>query len=154
MTQCVALSRCGNYCAIGYASGRIDVYNMQSGLHRRAFHGHTKAVHALSFDSLSRRLISAGLDGVVILWDLIAHGPSAPFSRDHPSAEERTAARLASVTLDAPVTHLLLHSEADLAAVATDDLIVHVIDIETAKVVRRYPQLEHRVTDMVRDFEF
>ena len=30
----VALSRCGNFGFVGSASGRVDRYNMQSGLHR------------------------------------------------------------------------------------------------------------------------
>jgi len=33
------MSACGNFVVVGYASGRIDSFNIQSGLHRRAFGG-------------------------------------------------------------------------------------------------------------------
>jgi U3 small nucleolar RNA-associated protein 21 len=33
----VAMSSCGNYGLVGTASGRVDRYNMQSGLHRGAY---------------------------------------------------------------------------------------------------------------------
>lgn len=36
----VALSRCGNFGIVGTASGRIDRYNMQSGLHRGMYARH------------------------------------------------------------------------------------------------------------------
>lgn len=34
---CVALSRCGNFGIVGSSGGRVDRYNMQSGLHRGAY---------------------------------------------------------------------------------------------------------------------
>lgn len=39
--QCVHLSTCGNFVFIGYDSGHVDKYNIQSGLHRGSF-GSTK----------------------------------------------------------------------------------------------------------------
>lgn len=30
----MAISSCGNFCAVGLSSGHVDTYNMQSGLHR------------------------------------------------------------------------------------------------------------------------
>ena len=35
--QAVDLSSCGNYAIVGYSSGHVDVYNMQSGKHRGSF---------------------------------------------------------------------------------------------------------------------
>lgn len=32
--QCVDISSCGNFCVIGYSSGHVDKYNLQSGIHR------------------------------------------------------------------------------------------------------------------------
>lgn len=32
--QCVDISSCGNFCIIGYSSGHVDKYNLQSGIHR------------------------------------------------------------------------------------------------------------------------
>lgn len=36
----VSLSSCGNFALVGSASGRVDKYNMQSGIHRGAFQRH------------------------------------------------------------------------------------------------------------------
>ena len=35
--QAVDISSCGNYAIIGYSSGHVDVYNLQSGKHRGSF---------------------------------------------------------------------------------------------------------------------
>ena len=44
VVQCVDVSSCGNFCVIGYSSGHVDVFNMQSGIHRGSYvnpHSHT-----------------------------------------------------------------------------------------------------------------
>lgn len=68
----VSLSFCGNFGLIGSAKGAIDLYNMQSGLHRRSFgkdgpshQQHSKAVTGLTTDNLSRVVYSCSLDGTV-----------------------------------------------------------------------------------------
>lgn len=35
--QCVALSGCGHYTVVGMSSGHLEVFNMQSGIHRGHF---------------------------------------------------------------------------------------------------------------------
>ena len=45
--QCVDVSSCGNYCVIGYSSGHIDMFNMQSGLHRGTYANPTTGTHTL-----------------------------------------------------------------------------------------------------------
>jgi len=35
--QCVEITSCGNFGLIGYSSGHVDIYNMQSGLHRGSY---------------------------------------------------------------------------------------------------------------------
>lgn len=83
------MSQCGTFAVVGSAGGSIDMFNMQSGLHRQSFpsrlskpHGrkgqlgtnaacldrdsrHTKAVTGLMIDNLNRTVISCGLDGKV-----------------------------------------------------------------------------------------
>lgn len=78
------MSQCGTFAVIGSAGGAIDMFNMQSGLHRQSFpprppksrnpkvqpvdHSaskHTKAVTGLMVDNLNRTVISCGLDGKV-----------------------------------------------------------------------------------------
>lgn len=83
------MSQCGTFAVVGSAGGSIDMFNMQSGLHRQSFpprlpkaHGtkvrprantasfardarHTKAVTGLMIDNLNRTVLSCGLDGKV-----------------------------------------------------------------------------------------
>ena len=40
----VAISCCGNFGLVGNAAGRVDRYNMQSGLHRGTYHRYPGAV--------------------------------------------------------------------------------------------------------------
>jgi len=35
--QCVCVTACGNFAVIGYDSGHVDRFNMQSGLHRASY---------------------------------------------------------------------------------------------------------------------
>ena len=35
--KCCSISACGNYCLIGYSSGHVDLFNMQSGLFRGSY---------------------------------------------------------------------------------------------------------------------
>ena len=37
VATCCDISPCGNFCVIGYSTGHIDMYNMQSGLYRGSF---------------------------------------------------------------------------------------------------------------------
>lgn len=81
------MSQCGTFGVVGSAGGCIDMFNMQSGLHRQSFPSrpskfkgtkvrvganagslatrHTKAVTGLMVDNLNRTVISCGLDGKV-----------------------------------------------------------------------------------------
>ena len=88
--QSVSISQCGTFALIGSAGGRIDMFNLQSGLHQQSFPpllsvpkanprnihgsvtssaddkgGHTRAVTGLMVDGLNRTVISCGLDGKV-----------------------------------------------------------------------------------------
>ena len=35
--QCTEISVCGNYGLVGYSSGHVDMYNIQSGLYRGTY---------------------------------------------------------------------------------------------------------------------
>lgn len=61
----VAISACGNFGLVGSSKGCIDIYNMQSGMHRHRIRGHNKAVSGLAMDQLSKLVISASLDGTI-----------------------------------------------------------------------------------------
>ncbi|GIL66695.1 hypothetical protein Vafri_20180 [Volvox africanus] len=149
----VALSRCGNFGIVGSASGRLDRYNMQSGIHRGAFYrpaaeakagggpaatqqgkgkrnAHNGAVVGCAVDGSNRRLVSVGFDGVLRVWDF------------------RTQSLAAEVALGSPATRLALHPVSGLAAVALTDGSLRLYDIEVPRLVRRFRGHSDRVTGL------
>ncbi|RUS31073.1 Utp21 specific WD40 associated putative domain-containing protein [Jimgerdemannia flammicorona] len=121
----VAISTCGNFGIIGSAAGGIDMFNMQSGLHR-----HTKAVTGLATDNLNRTLISGSIDATIRIWDF------------------QSARLIHSIQLPSSVTSIIFQHESDLLGVASDDLCIRIIDVETQKIVREFWGHMNRVTDM------
>ncbi|GAD95804.1 snoRNA binding protein [Paecilomyces variotii No. 5] len=133
----VAVSSCGTFALIGSAGGSIDMFNLQSGLHRQSFPArlrnpskkfaaaegkHTKAVTGIMVDSLNRTVVSCGLDGRVKFWDLLS-GRLINELNWHPMTA---------------IVGLRYSNASDLVAFSCDDLSIRVVDIETMKVVREF----------------
>eukprot|EP01083_Nonionella_stella_P249991 863824_1 len=124
--RAVALSACGNFGFVATECGHIDRFNMQSGSFRGTYcekgtdkTAHSAAVVGLVSDSLNRVLVSASRDGTLRFWD---------FS---------TKKLLRKVVLSDPATHLIMHRDSELVAVATDALEVLIYDVNTRQLVRR-----------------
>ncbi|XP_060608574.1 WD repeat-containing protein 36-like isoform X2 [Ruditapes philippinarum] len=143
VAQCVEITSCGNFGLIGYSSGHIDVYNLQSGIHRGSFEDHSgeqagikqaKAhnshVQGVVVDGLNQLAISAGREGDIKFWKF------------------KDKKLLDTCKLDSTVSKILLHRESSMMAVARDDFHVYIIDIDTRKVVRKFIGHDNRITDM------
>ncbi|GMS95549.1 hypothetical protein PENTCL1PPCAC_17724, partial [Pristionchus entomophagus] len=71
----ISISPCGNTAYIGYSTGHIDVFNVQSARHVRSFvapnstTAHDSEVTVLTLDSRGRELISASVSGHLRFWD-------------------------------------------------------------------------------------
>ncbi|CAG8520768.1 16389_t:CDS:10 [Dentiscutata erythropus] len=116
------ISACGNFGFIGSSSGYIEMYNMQSGIHRRTFAGedkHTKAISGIASDALNR-----------IIWDF------------------NTAKIKTTIEIASPISALRFHTENDLLAIVSDDLCIRVIDVETNKIIREFWGHKNRITDL------
>jgi U3 small nucleolar RNA-associated protein 21 len=120
----VCLSRCGNFGFVGSAAGRVDRYNMQSGLHRGAYSrggpggaaaAHDGAVLGMAADACNRYLVTAGLDGVVRSWDFA----------------KRTLR--AQADAGSPVARIAHHASTGLLAAACDDLVIRMFDVEVSQ---------------------
>ncbi|KAI9312356.1 Utp21 specific WD40 associated putative domain-containing protein [Dichotomocladium elegans] len=130
--KAVSVSACGNFGFAGCASGQIEMFNMQSGLHRRTFggpNGHKKAITGLASDATNRHLISVSVDRTVKIWDF------------------QKGEVLHTISLETPIVGLQFHKDNNLLAVACDDLGIRVIDIETQKIVREFWGHRNRITD-------
>ena len=65
-------SECGNFGVVGFRDGRIEKFNMQSGLHQLSFLAHSEPVVAIATDAYNRTMIRACGAGVVNFWDFRA----------------------------------------------------------------------------------
>ncbi|RIA88602.1 Utp21 specific WD40 associated putative domain-containing protein [Glomus cerebriforme] len=127
------ISACGNFGFIGTSTGVIEMFNMQSGFHRKTFagnDGHFKSISGLASDPLNRVLISSSLDGTIKIWDF------------------NTAKVLHTIKIMSPIAAMIYHCNNDLLAINSDDLCIRVIDIETRKIVREFWGHRNRITDL------
>ncbi|KAF5840981.1 quinon protein alcohol dehydrogenase-like superfamily [Dunaliella salina] len=151
----VCLSPCGNFGMVGSASGRLDRYNMQSGLHRGCYgrphpnptdipssllppgqkplvSAHAGPVVGVAVDSCNRLMVSCGLDKVLRIWDF------------------KAMKVLHEVKLPSTPCRMALHPGSCLVAVASGDTHgITVYDIEAnGRLVRRFKGHEDRVTSL------
>ncbi|OLL22595.1 U3 small nucleolar RNA-associated protein 21 [Neolecta irregularis DAH-3] len=129
----VALSLCGNFGFVGSAGGIVDVFNMQSGIHRKCFNhvldGHSKGITGIVADSLTKVVITSSLDRTVKFWEF------------------KTGTLIKTITFPAAVNLMQINQSSELIAVASDDLSLRVIDTETFKCVRELWGHQNRITD-------
>lgn len=135
----VCLSSCGNFGFVASAAGRLDRYNMQSGLHRGSYSrgepgstipAHDGAIYGIAADACNRYVASAGLDGVLRVWD---------FSQREKRGE---------VAVGSAVAKMVHHPGTGMVALACDDLVIRMYDVEAMRSVRRFKGHTDRVTDL------
>uniref|UniRef100_A0A383VCR0 Small-subunit processome Utp21 domain-containing protein n=1 Tax=Tetradesmus obliquus TaxID=3088 RepID=A0A383VCR0_TETOB len=136
----VAVSCCGNFALVGNDAGRVDRYNLQSGIHRGSYWrkqadgallpAHESTVVGLGSDSCNKLLVTVGSDAALRTWDF------------------RKQSLAGELLLGAAATHLALHTGSDLAAVGCVDRVVRLVDIEACRVVRRFSGHSDRLTDV------
>ena len=128
--RAVAISHCGNFGLVGSLEGAIALYNLQSGLIRKKYILHKRAVLGLAIDGMNRLMVSTGLDGVVGFYDFTQ------------------LKYLGKLQLEAPITAMRYHKGLDLIVCALDDLSLVVVDVVTQRVVRCLYGHSNRITLM------
>ncbi|XP_054002526.1 WD repeat-containing protein 36 [Hylaeus anthracinus] len=133
----VCLTKCGNFVVIGYNTGHVERFNIQSGLHR-ATYGDDKGAHkgpvrGVMVDPLNQTVVTAGRDAFIKFWD---------FKPKKGNTEPR-----AKLAMDEPIEWLRYHNENSLIAVALEDFSIVLIDLDTRRIVRRFEGHQSRVTD-------
>ncbi|KAG7212982.1 hypothetical protein KM043_002322 [Ampulex compressa] len=133
----LCLTRCGNFAIIGYNTGHVEKFNVQSGIHRGSYGtengAHKGPVKGLMVDPLNQTVISAGRDMTIKYWD---------FKPKKGNTEPR-----AKLLLDEPVEWLRCHHESSIVAVGLEDFSIVLIDLDTRKIVRHFEGHEARLTD-------
>uniref|UniRef100_A0A671VVY0 WD repeat domain 36 n=1 Tax=Sparus aurata TaxID=8175 RepID=A0A671VVY0_SPAAU len=130
----VAITSCGNFAVIGSSCGRVDVYNLQSGLHRGCYgdnnKAHSGAVRGVATDTLNQLSLTTGSDWLLKFW------------RFKTRKEEEQDRHLTTVLF-------CLFSVSGMLALALDDFTLLVVDIETRRVVRKFTGHHGNINDMV-----
>ncbi|KAI9090875.1 quinon protein alcohol dehydrogenase-like superfamily [Phlyctochytrium arcticum] len=133
LIKSVAVSACGNFGFVGSLLGKVDRYNLQSGLFRKTYEhkdGHKKAVTGIASDRVNRTVVTGSLDGTIKFWGF------------HSGALQE------SIDVSTAVNSILLHRESNLLAAACDDFVIRIIDITTKKCVREFVGHRSHITDM------
>ncbi|CAL8341870.1 unnamed protein product [Arctogadus glacialis] len=135
-TTAVDITSCGNFVLIGWSSGHLDVYNLQSGIHRGHYGNptaHVGAVRGVCVDGLNQRVFSVGADCLLRAWRFKTR------SHDDPAHPPQ---------LDSAPSLLHLHRDSGMLALALDDLTLVVIDTETGRVVRKFLGHSGKINDL------
>lgn len=129
----VELTSCGNFALVGLSSGHVDVYNMQSGIHRGRYgknETHHGQIRGIAVDGLNQLTITAGGDKQVKFWKF------------------KSKELVYAIILDSSPATILLHRDSGMLAVAMDDFRITVLDSETRKIVRRFTGHQNQINDM------
>ncbi|KPI88431.1 hypothetical protein ABL78_2444 [Leptomonas seymouri] len=105
--RALALSDCGNYAVVGYSSGNVAILSLQNRSVRHLFdsdlgadRAHDSSVECVEVGCSNTTVITAGLDGVIKMWDLW------------------TGKLKVSVPTEQPMTKSCLHEASSLFVVA------------------------------------
>lgn len=133
----VTITNCGNFAVIGYSSGDVDRFNLQSGIHRKQYGdpAHKDSVTGLFVDSVNQVLVTVSLDGYLRLWRFT----EGKF--------------MAANNLKSPITKLVGHKENNVVAVALENTIIHVIDVIAKSIIRTFT-CRAKIIDMVFTHDF
>ncbi|EZA48352.1 WD repeat-containing protein 36 [Ooceraea biroi] len=133
----LCLTKCGNFVVIGYNTGHVDRFNIQSGIHRASYGdesgAHEGAVKGIMVDDLIQTVITAGKDAKIKFWD---------FKNGRGMTTARTI-----ITLEESVEWIRCHNESSLVAVALENFDIVLVDVDTRRIVRHFEGHEGRVTD-------
>ncbi|XP_024544156.1 WD repeat-containing protein 36 [Selaginella moellendorffii] len=132
-----SISACGNFVTLGTASGHIERFNLQSGLHRGSYRdgtladqsAHTGAVHGLASDATNACLFSAGYDKLIKVWNF------------------KSLQLKASISPGSPIIKMTYHRGNGLAAVSSDDHVIRLYDMVAVRLVRVFSGHTDRITD-------
>ncbi|XP_030624689.1 WD repeat-containing protein 36 [Chanos chanos] len=129
----VDISSCGNFVVVALSSGHIDLYNMQSGLHRGQYgadRAHAGPVRGVAVDGLNQVMVSVGADGLLKMWKF------------------KSKELIHTDILAACPAAVLLHRDSGMLAVSLDDFTLNVFDLETKRTVRRFSGHRGKINDM------
>ena len=133
VATCLDLTVCGNFVIIGYSSGHMDKYNLQSGLFRGTYGdplAHKDGVTGLVTDGLNQFVVSGGEDGELKWWKM------------------KDCSMIKGLTLSESISKMFLHKDSGLLGIALEDWSIHIVDVDTKNVIRKLYGHQNQVTDL------
>jgi U3 small nucleolar RNA-associated protein 21 len=133
----VCLSKCGNFVVIGKSNGKLEKWNVQSGLLKGIFDDSNfgGSISGIAIDSLNSVVVSSDWDGCLKFWDF------------------KTLKLISSQKSDSPITKLIKSNCSNLIAIVTDDFDIKIYDIRTSKMIRNFTQ-KNKINDLVNEKKF
>ncbi|KAG1680276.1 WD repeat-containing protein 36 [Nymphon striatum] len=131
--QCLQLTSCGNFVLIGYDSGHIDKYNVQSGMYRGSYgipKAHSGSVNGIISDELNSIVVSGGSDSKIKFWKF------------------KDSSLIKKICLDCAVNSIIVHKESGMVGIGLEDFSVIVIDLDMKNIVRRFNGHSSQITDL------
>ncbi|XP_075229735.1 WD repeat-containing protein 36 [Lycorma delicatula] len=131
---CLYLTNCGNFVIVGYNTGHVERFNIQSGIHRCSYgvkQAHDDTVRGVTADNLNQIVISAGADKIVKVWYFKVS--------DKPPIEK--------IPLDEPVNFFHAHKDSSVICIVLEDFTVLLLDLDTRKIVRKFSGHSSVITD-------
>ena len=128
----VAITTCGNIGVVGYNSGHLTAFNLQSGINRGLFGSrlaHKLAITGVATDNINRYVISCSKDASLKIWDL------------------QSRKLVNNIKMENSVTKFILHRESNLISCVMVNHSIHLVDIDTLNVVRKF-SVSATVTDI------
>lgn len=133
--SCICLTHCGNFVLVGYTTGHLDRFNIQSGIHRGSYGGiaHNGSVRGVAVDGLNKIIVTGGSDQHIRFWNfkgttdkaiqVIRLNESVAFMRSGPG-------------------------DSSLICVALDDYSCIILDMDSKEIVRKIGRHEGQLTDV------
>ncbi|OLY77567.1 U3 small nucleolar RNA-associated protein 21-like protein [Smittium mucronatum] len=130
VVKAVSISPCGNFGYLGTLLGVVEMFNMQSGISRKIFKGHSGAITGIQTDDRNRLLYTCSLDKTIKFFKI------------------KDSSIYKDIKLPSVPSLILLHRSSDLLAVVCDDLIIRVYDAESGNLVRQFSGHKNQITDL------
>ncbi|KRX42346.1 Protein sidekick -like protein [Trichinella murrelli] len=134
---CCVISPCGNTALVGYSTGDVNIYNIQSGAARGSLvdssgkAAHSFPLQGICVDAFNQIIVTGCTGGHLKMWNF------------------RTRQCLHDETLDSGICQLVLNSDNNLIGIALDNLSLHLYDIYNRRTVRRFDKCHgNRITDL------
>lgn len=134
---CICLTHCGNFVIIGYSSGDVERFNIQSGIHRARYGGdagaHSHPVRGVHCDELNQTVVSGDSEGNLKFWHFGVPKIKHPYAR---------------LSVSEGICMFRAHRESAMLCVVLEDFSLNILDCETKAIVRKFTGHTGQITDV------